>query len=307
MQTHFQESIEAALEQHLPQRRRAGAELLDGAIRYAVFPGGKRIRPVLCLLGARVFAPDFEPALAAACASEFIHTSSLLFDDLPCMDDAHTRRGRPVVHAVFGEDVALLAGLALLNQSYSIFGRTPALIAEAAACIGVDGMIGGQALDLAQTRLEEKSQPQIDDHLMERNRKTSALMRLALISGALACGVPPCDVEVLGQTGQSLGEAYQIGDDLLDAKRSSHETGKNAGQDRRHNRPCHGELVEGVCLGQLDGLIADARAKLTRTYGATRIVELMTFVDAMFAKLTAVRPGSIQRGPGEPHLPSGRP
>ena len=258
----FHQAIDSALEAHLPQCRWPGAKPLDDALRYAVFPGGKRIRPILCLLGAQVFGADSKEALPAACAVEFIHTSSLLFDDLPCMDDALIRRGIPTVHRAFGEEVAVLAGLALLNQSYAIFGQNPTLIAQATACIGVDGMIGGQALDLAQDELTDGVKTAGSEHLKERNRKTSAMMRLALTAGALACGVSKSEVIVLGSVGQSLGEAFQIGDDLLDARRSSQHTGKNAGQDRRHNRPTHDSLDEGACVARLNAAVAESRTTL---------------------------------------------
>jgi geranylgeranyl diphosphate synthase, type II len=283
----FQQTIESALEIRLPQCRRPAAKPLNDAVRYVIFPGGKRIRPMLSLLGARVFVTDVRAALPAACAVEFIHASSLVFDDLPCMDDAHIRRGKCVVHKVFGEEIALLAALALLNQSYAIFGETPAVIVAATACIGVDGMIGGQALDLSASGPAGESSLERDERLSERKRKTSAMMRLAFTAGALACGVSAKDAEVLGRAGQCLGEAFQIGDDLLDARRSSQHTGKNAGQDRRHNRPNHSRLDESAVLARLQAMVADARIGLTAEYGADRIAELMMFVDAMFAKLTA--------------------
>ena len=282
----IQQTIELALAKHLPQSRRAAAKPLDDAVRYAVFPGGKRIRPTLALLGTRVFSADVQNALPAACAVEFIHASSLVFDDLPCMDDAHIRRGKCVVHKVFGEEIALLAALALLNQSYAIFGGTPALIAEATACIGVDGMIGGQALDLSTGGPAEESPLHRHERLLERRRKTSTMMRLALLAGALACGVPARQAEVLGAAGLCLGEAFQMGDDLLDARRSSRHTGKNSGQDRRLDRPST-EIDESATVAHLQTIVAGTRLRLTAEYGANNIAELMMFVDAMFARLTA--------------------
>jgi geranylgeranyl diphosphate synthase type II len=287
--------VESALEAHLPQCRRPGAKPLDDALRYAVFPGGKRLRPILSILGARIFTKDIASALPAACAVEFIHTSSLIFDDLPCMDDAALRRGLPVLHKVYGEEVAVLAGIALLNAAYGIFGRTPALILEATTCIGVEGMIGGQALDLTPDGPGDDSAAARGAQLAERNRKTSAMMRLALTAGALACGVPAYEVAILGAAGQRLGEAYQIGDDLLDVRPSSSQTGKTAGQDLRHNRPSHGKLDEGACLDELTAMVEDTRSSLSTAYGSERIAELMTFVDGMFASLTgAAAHGSTQ-------------
>jgi geranylgeranyl diphosphate synthase type II len=274
----LQAVIESALLRHLPQCRTLAAKPLDEALHYAVFPGGKRLRPILAIMGARIFSDDPQPALGAACAVEFIHSSSLIFDDLPCMDDAALRRGLPVVHKVFGEEVAMLAGIALLNQSYAIFGKVPALIAEATWCIGTEGMIGGQALDLTRHNGDDQSLIERSRNLAERNRKTSAMMRLALTAGALALGVSPEDVAPLGRAGQSLGEAYQIGDDLLDAHSSS---GKTAGQDKRHQRPTHSLQDEHACLDQLSRLLADARQSLRSAYGA-RCAHLLVAVDFIF-------------------------
>ena len=272
--------IESALLANLPQCRMAGARPLDDALHYVMFPGGKRLRPILALMGARIFNPDPRPALEAACAVEFIHASSLIFDDLPCMDDAAIRRGLPVVHKVFGEEVAWLAGIALLNQAYAFFGRVPALIVEATYCIGVEGMIGGQALDLAR-QPEETGPTERSRTLAERNRKTSAMMRLALTAGALACGISPEEVAPLGRAGQCLGEAYQIGDDLQDLRRSSEATGKPAGQDQRHQRLTHGDDDYEESLARLRDLVAEARESVSDAYGR-RATELLGAVDMIF-------------------------
>jgi geranylgeranyl diphosphate synthase type II len=279
----IQRVIEAALLSHLPQCRHPGAKGQDNALHYAVFPGGKRIRPILSILGAKVFGADPRLALPAACAVEFTHTSSLIFDDLPSMDDAQIRRGIPVLHRVFGEEVALLAGIALLNQSYAIFGQTPELIAEATRCIGVDGMVGGQALDLLSQDGGGEVLDEWQKKLAERNRKTSAMMRLALTAGALACGTAPADVAPLGAAGQSIGEAYQIADDLLDAGKSRNRTAKTPGQDDRHRRLTYGMIGQQESLDQINGLIEHALHSLHEAYGPSRVAELMACVDAIFA------------------------
>src|SRR5215510_3260320 len=142
--------IEAALEQSLPLSARHGVERLNEALRAAVFPGGKRWRPILTLLGTMTAGGSAQSALPIACAIEFLHTSSLILDDLPAMDDAQLRRGRAALHLIYGEGLAMLAALALLNQAYALLARagTGRLTEEAARCIGTDGMIGGQAADL---------------------------------------------------------------------------------------------------------------------------------------------------------------
>jgi len=277
----LQRVIESALLAHLPQCRHPGAKLLDDAIHYAMFPGGKRLRPVLALMGARIFSEDPREALGAACAVEYIHCSSLIFDDLPCMDDAAIRRGIPCVHKIYGEEVAWLAGIALLNQSYAIFGKVPALIAEACYCIGTEGMICGQALDLTPHNGDEQALLHRSQDLVERYKKTSAMMRLSLTAGALALGVPAAEVAPLGAAGLALGEAYQIGDDLLDMRRSSEATGKSSGQDQRHHRPTAGLLDEQQCFEELTSLVATARETLQTAYGA-RAGALLLAVDSIF-------------------------
>ncbi len=273
----LQQVIESALLAHLPQSRHPGAKSLDDAIHYAMFPGGKRLRPILALMGAKIFSDDPRPALGAACAVEYIHCSSLIFDDLPCMDDAAIRRGIPCVHKVYGEEVAWLAGIALLNQSYALFGKVPALIAEATHCIGTEGMIGGQALDLAPHDGNEHALLERSQNLVERNKKTSAMMRLSLTAGALALNIPPAEVEPLGVAGQALGEAYQIADDLLDV----HATSKPAGQDQRHHRPTSGLFDERAGFDQVNGLVTGARESLQSAYGS-RAAALLMAIDAIF-------------------------
>ena len=273
----LQQVIESALLSHLPQSRHPGAKSLDDAIHYAMFPGGKRLRPILALMGARIFSDDPRPALGAACAVEYIHCSSLIFDDLPCMDDAAIRRGIPCVHKVYGEEVAWLAGIALLNQSYALFGKVPALIAEATHCIGTEGMIGGQALDLAPHDGDEQALLERSQNLVERNKKTSAMMRLSLTAGALALNVRPAEVEPLGVAGQALGEAYQIADDLLDV----HATSKPAGQDQRHHRPTSGLFDEKAGFDQVNSLVTGARESIQSAYG-NRAAALLMAIDATF-------------------------
>ena len=279
--------LEDTLSALLPQSRLKHARTLDEAVHYAVFPGGKRLRPTLTLMGARIFDGNWAEAFPAACAVEFVHTSSLIFDDLPCMDDATMRRNIPALHKVFGEEIALLAGLALLNRAYSLFGRQAHLLAEASRCIGVDGMIGGQALDLSLLPDADEVEAERSLKLQERNRKTSAMMQLAFTAGALACGRSPAEVAPLSQAGQFLGEAYQIGDDLLDNGSLSRHTGKTTGQDCRHGRLSHGKVDVSLCLSQADALIEQARRLLRSSYGSARSAEFIAAVDLMFDALLA--------------------
>jgi geranylgeranyl diphosphate synthase type II len=270
-------TIDRELMRLLPRsRQRCG--ILTDALHYAVFPGGKRLRPILTVLGAQVFGKSEGKVLGAACAVEFIHTSSLVIDDLPCMDDADLRRGNPALHLVYGQDIALLTGIALLNQAYAIFGRVPELIREATDCIGLEGMIGGQAIDLTPDSAEIL--------LVERNRKTSALIRLAATAGALACGVSRDEVAPLAEFGQRLGQAYQIYDDMRDSGDASQASGKTPGQDLRHKRPNHAVRSESESWGELASGVNEARRTLTEAYGEGRVAGLLGFVDSIFTAVT---------------------
>ena len=270
--------IEDGLRQYLPQSRLVCSERLNEALEYALFPGGKRMRPILTLLGARMVGGCLSRALPVACAVEFLHTTSLIFDDLPAMDDADLRRGSPALHLVFGEGLAQLAALALLNQTYALFGGSAALIAEAAECLGMDGMIGGQAIDL-----EARSNHCAPAPFTARNRKTSALMRLTLTAGAIACEAGALDIEALAYAGECLGEAYQVCDDLLDQYLERDETGKTCHQDARHHRPNHAaEFGPEACQAHVIGLVEDAKLTLTRRFGAVGPVSLMlTHIDSI--------------------------
>jgi geranylgeranyl pyrophosphate synthase/GT2 family glycosyltransferase len=270
-----------AVKTDMGQRIRAPAGCLNDALHYALFPGGKRLRPLLTILAARIFSAQDERVVKAACAVELVHASSLIIDDLPCMDDADIRRGRQALHRVYGEEVALLAGIALLNQAYALFSETPELIREAVECIGVDGMIGGQAIDLC-------ADPR-GVSLAERDRKTSALMRLALTAGALAAGASRQDVAPLAAAGQQLGQAYQICDDLLDAGLADDSSGKTIGQDLRHHRPSHGARLDADARrAEAVGLVDQVRRSLLDHFGPSiEVSGLTNFIDNnIFAPLS---------------------
>jgi len=208
------------------------------AMRYAVLAPGKRVRPMLALATAEMLGGAAEEALDLACAVEFVHCCSLVLDDLPAMDDARLRRGRPTVHREFGEDVALLAAFALLNRGYALVAEASQrlhlsryspedLLHHLAQAIGTGGLIGGQALDLAsgQGSLALSDLEYIHSH------KTGALFLAAAELGAMAADARRRDLEAVGAFAKNLGLAFQIEDDLLDGLATSAETGKDAGQD----------------------------------------------------------------------------
>jgi geranylgeranyl pyrophosphate synthase len=234
--------IEAALRRWLPASRQCGTQRLNESLEYALFPGGRRLRPVLALLAAKLAGATHEQGLIVGCAVEFLHSSSLILDDLPGMDDADVRRNRRALHLVYGEGLAVLAAVALLNQAYALLaqaarlsvqrGATERLIREAVRCVGADGMIGGQVVDLELNMSGAGEQA-----LVTRDLKTAALMRLMMVAGALAHGADEGDTQTLAQFGECFGRAYQICDDLLDELGESATLGKPTGQDARHLRP----------------------------------------------------------------------
>ncbi len=277
--------IEAGMEALLPVCELRSARRLNDAMRYAVFPGGKRLRPNFALLAAGVAGHSYEDALSSACAVEFLHTSSLIFDDLPCMDDADLRRGRTALHLKFGEDVATLAALALLNQAYAIFGRCGSLIEQATGCIGVNGMIGGQALDL-----ELHAVPGSRPRFASRNRKTTSLLRLTFTAGAIACGSPLSDIHALAKCGECLGDAYQIYDDLLDEFSDSVETGKTAHQDSRHGRSNYiSEFGTGRGHEDVSILITQAKSAILERFApGPSVIAIFAAIDALLSKRAAL-------------------
>lgn len=275
--------IEAALEQSLPLSAQHGAERLNEALRAAVFPGGKRWRPILTLLGTMAAGGDTQSAMPIACAIEFLHTSSLILDDLPAMDDARLRRGRAALHLIYGEGLALLAAVALLNQAYALLAGgggagagTGRLIAEAARCIGPDGMVGGQAADL-DTHFDTGASRGNSHALASRQLKTTALARLTIIAGAVAAGADEKDVAALARYGECLGAAYQICDDLLDELGESATIGKNVGQDARHLRSTFtaqlgAEGAERLALN----VLAEGKQALRERFGECQTVSLLS-------------------------------
>lgn len=205
------------------------------AMRYSVFAGGKRIRPILCLESARIFNPDVSSAHYPACAIEFIHTYSLIHDDLPALDNDDLRRGKPTCHKKFGEAAAILAGDALLTLAFETVAATPvdsarrvAMISEISSAAGtINGMVGGQVADL------EAERKRIDSQMLEyiHLSKTAALIRASVSSGALCAGVSPDDVARLRRFGEAIGLLFQVTDDILDVEESSAALGKTAGKD----------------------------------------------------------------------------
>lgn len=223
--------IERGLLSYLPRTPSPVTGRFNEAVRYALFPGGKRLRPVLTFLGTELFGGSRAQVLPAAVAIEYIHTSSLIFDDLPFMDNARKRRGRLCLHLRFGDALAVLVALGLLNAAYGLMFHCPdtesALLIKAhqelVQCIGPLGMIAGQSIDIAaaheaQPAAQSSDLQSRDVDASIRNLKTSSMMRMALCVGAILSGASENQLALQSRFALLLGEAFQISDDLLDLK-----------------------------------------------------------------------------------------
>ena len=234
----MREEVDAALDRSLPPES-AWPATIHRAVRYSLFAGGKRIRPVLVLAAGESVGGAREELMPLACAVEMIHTYSLVHDDLPAMDDDDLRRGKPTSHKVFGEAVAILAGDALLTRAFHLMAEVPegwdevrvrrrvratAILGE--AC-GTTGLIGGQVMDL------ESEGESIDGEALERlhRAKTGALLSACVRGGAILGGAPAEALPPLTRYASAIGLAFQVVDDVLDATEDEAHLGKTAGKD----------------------------------------------------------------------------
>ncbi len=235
--------VDAALEQHLP-REEERPRNLHKAMRYSIFAGGKRVRPILLLAACEAVGGAIDKAMPAACAMEMIHTYSLIHDDLPAMDDDDFRRGRPTNHKVFGEAIAILAGDGLLTEAFKLManpafsaGVDPAarlaVISEIATCAGSYGMVGGQVVDM-----ESEGQPEMDLPTVQyiHTHKTGALIKASVVAGALLGGADQKQLAAIRRYGEAAGLAFQIADDILDIEGTTEEIGKDAGSDEARGK-----------------------------------------------------------------------
>ena len=253
--------VETALETWLPRPPQV-PPVISEAMRYSLFAGGKRLRPMLVIASAEGVAQVLgsseaaarDAAMPAACAIEMIHTYSLIHDDLPAMDDDEMRRGRPTSHVVQGEGMAILAGDGLQAEAFRLLAREPhgyhptlltrklkvmAMIAEAA---GAAGMVGGQAIDLAAVKPGPHHTPApIDAQSLQgmHARKTGALIRAAVGAGAIMSGADDRIVAALDTYATEIGLAFQIVDDILDEEGSVDSLGKTAGKDKAAGKPTY--------------------------------------------------------------------
>ena len=231
-----QKIVDEALQRYLSDEDGVPHDL-HNAMRYSVFAGGKRIRPILCLAALEACGGDMAPAMPVACALELIHTYSLIHDDLPAMDNDDFRRCKPTSHKVFGEALAILAGDALLTEAFVLLSRAEkvrlaaekrlAVIQEIANAAGVAGMVGGQALDIRTG----KNSPDFEGLQCIHRLKTGALIAVAVKAGAILAGANDDKIQSLNVYGSHLGIAFQIADDILNVEGDSRLMGKQTGSD----------------------------------------------------------------------------
>ena len=268
----YKARIDAALEACL-QAEGFPFQGLAEAMRYSLLAGGKRIRPTLVLEFCRVSGGDVEQALPVACAVEMLHTYSLIHDDLPCMDDDDLRRGMPTNHVVYGECTAVLAGDALQAEAFGTILRSELSAERRAACaedlanaVGLDGMCGGQYLDM----LGEGKRLTEDELDAINTRKTGALLTAACLMGVHAAGGSEAQAEAAGIYGAALGAAFQIRDDMLDVLSTEAELGKPIGSDEREGKNTYMALLgEDECRRRIAKLTQHAKDVLGGAFDDT--------------------------------------
>ena len=264
--------VDAALDRFLPKENEL-PHSLHKAMRYSVFAGGKRVRPILMLAACQAVGGDTERAIPAACAMEMIHTYSLIHDDLPAMDDDDFRRGNPTNHKVFGEAIAILAGDALLTEAFKLvsdprfaIGCEPAarlaVIHEIATCAGSHGMVGGQVVDM-----ESEGKADIDLPVVQyiHTHKTGALIKASVIAGALLGGADETKLAAIKRYGEAAGLAFQIADDILDIEGTTEEIGKDAGSDEARGKATY-PAVMGIAAAK-----EEAQAMMDEAFRALEI------------------------------------
>lgn len=255
---------------------------LRAAMEYSLLAGGKRIRPSLCLACGRMLGADLDLLMPFAAALEFIHTYSLIHDDLPAMDNDALRRGRPTNHIVYGEAVAILAGDALLTDAFGLMAsvnlpadRVVRAIALASACAGSAGMVGGQVLDMEYTG---QSGVTLEQLRRMHSGKTGALLRAACVCGGILAGADSACCAALSAYAVAFGSCFQITDDILDETGDTAALGKTVGSDVANGKNTYPALI---------GLEESRRLAVTRAEEAVTALEGFAGPDAEFLKALA--------------------
>ena len=299
--------VDQALERHLPKPPACPA-IVSEAMRYSLFAGGKRLRPTLTLAAAdaveaeRVAHGAAEPfgraidlAMPAACAIEMIHTYSLIHDDLPAMDNDTLRRGRPTLHVVYGDGIAVLAGDGLQAEAFSLLAREPAgdqpvliarklsIVRTIAEAAGPTGMVGGQAIDLQAVGGGQTPPLDADGLRTMHARKTGAMIRASAVAGAIMAGADEGIIATVDRYGAEIGLAFQIVDDILDVEGNAQQLGKTAGKDAAGSKPTYAALF-GV-----------ARSKELAAECATRAREVLADAGITDGHLAAIADWIVSR------------
>lgn len=279
----YKAKIDAALDAYFKTDEDYPIKGLADSMRYSLLAGGKRIRPMLVLEFCRISGGDVEAALPAACAIEMLHTYSLIHDDLPCMDNDELRRGKPTNHVVYGECTATLAGDALQAEAFGIILRSKLPAGRRALCaecladgVGLDGMCGGQYLDMLG-----EGKKLTEDELNEINsRKTGALLTAACRMGVAAGGGNEAMMEAAMQYGAAIGAAFQIRDDMLDVLSTNEVLGKPVGSDKQENKNTYMALLgKDKCADMIRRLTQYAKTALKGAFEDTDF--LCTLADSL--------------------------
>lgn len=240
--------VDEALDKSLSATDKNVEKIIE-SMRYSLLAGGKRVRPILCLAACEMFGGSQEAAMPSAVAVEMIHTMSLIHDDLPSMDNDDLRRGKPTNHVLYGEDIAILAGDALLSESFEHVAReTKGVPAERVVevlrrlgnAVGAYGLAGGQVMDL---QCENKEGVTLQDLEWIHMHKTAALLKVSVTAGAILAGASAEDVRNCEVYAEKIGLAFQIADDILDVTATSEELGKTAGKDENTSKTTYVKLL----------------------------------------------------------------
>lgn len=259
------------------------------SMKYSLMAGGKRIRPVLCLAACEMFGGSSDSAMPTAVALEMIHTMSLIHDDLPAMDDDDMRRGKPTNHVLYGEDIAILAGDALLSESFEHVARhtkgipaerTVEVLRRLGTSVGPYGLAGGQVMDL---QCENKEGTTLQDLEWIHMHKTAALLKVAVAAGAIIGGATEEDVKACEVYAEKIGLAFQIADDILDVTATSEELGKTAGKDEDTNKTTYVKLM-GLDGAKKEALKVTEEAKTALSKYGDKAAPLLAIADYIIGR-----------------------
>jgi geranylgeranyl diphosphate synthase type II len=278
----LKETVDEALESLMPSADSHPKRLVS-AMRYSLFAGGKRIRPILVIAAAEAAGGSAEGALGPACAVELVHTYSLIHDDLPAMDNDDFRRGKPTCHRAYNEGTAILAGDALLTLAFQVLADTVKgkpetgirMVRELAGAGGWRGMVGGQQVDLDS----EGTTPELPVLEYIHTHKTGALIRCSVILGGMSAGAEESFLHALGRYGEKLGLAFQIVDDILDVTATTGEMGKDQGSDAAKGKVTY-PAVFGVNEARVRALklIKDAKSDIVDLDPTGNLVQIADYV-----------------------------